>query len=117
MTDMKELLKQMFQGWILHENSWDSESHRYTRTAEDCMTEACGGDELKGQLLYLFGHWSNDIQCIAPFYGLALEHRPNSGPLYIKEDVPPAPSPHHYWHNGEWVYTSNEHSKAKEEVK
>lgn len=103
---MRTLLKQMMQGWILHEMSYvppatDDLPGGYCRDSVDCMIEACGGDALRGYLLHLFDYWSNDIQSVAPHYGIALVRDENNN-LVIREDIPPAPSPDYYWHNDQW---------------
>lgn len=98
---MREILRQIFTGWILHEKSWDAESREYKREMTACMIEAAGGDYVRGQLLHLFGEWSNDVQALAPHYGLNLE-RCFAGELYINEDIPPAPDPDFWWFNGQW---------------
>ncbi len=117
---MKELLTTMLTGWCLHEASYEqrTESHmEATRSPEDGMTEACGGDELKGELLCLFGHWSNDIMSIAAHYGVGLARKQPDGTLVYEDgtidtlllggvltvtEVPPAPSREHYWSGGKW---------------
>lgn len=98
---MKELLKQMFQGWIIREESYvppsnDRNFGSYTKSPDQAMVEACEGDEIRGQLLQLFGHWSNDIQCLSAHYGIALE-RDNAGKLFVNENVMESPGPDHYW--------------------
>jgi hypothetical protein len=98
---MKTLLKQMFTGFILHEKSWDSEKEDYTRDIIDCMIEACDGDTIRGNMIHLFDHWSNDIQAMAPYYGLELTRDVNNN-LVINEQVPQAPSTNHYWNDGKW---------------
>lgn len=109
---MRTLLKQMMQGWILHEASYVPQSGsdetsdvivvgEYTRDPVDCMIEAAGGDKVRGFLLYLFSENGNDIQSVAPHYGLALAQNDEQG-LFIREDVPPAPSPDHWWYEDEW---------------
>lgn len=109
---IRTLLKQMMQGWILHEASYyappagDDEHDAivvgtYSRDTTECMIEACGGDVLRGNLLDLFGHWSNDIQSVAAHYGLALR-RDTENKLFIDENIPPAPSPEYYWHDDQW---------------
>lgn len=105
---MKELLLTMFRGWALREASWNGET--YLRDEVSCMIEAAGGDSIKGQLLHLFDYWGNDIEALAPHYGIALE-RDAKGALVIREDVPPAPSPEHWWNEGKW----NE-PEAQEEI-
>lgn len=91
---MKDLLRKMFQGWILHEKSWDPDAKAYTRSDVDCMIEACGGKghEIEGQLVHLFGHWGNDIQALAPFFGIRLARNSDGTNLHIVEDVPSPPS-------------------------
>lgn len=66
------------------------------------MTEACGGDEIMGSLLSLFSHRRNDVESLAPYYGIALD-RDEAGKLYIRDDIPPPPSLRHWWHEGEWT--------------
>lgn len=104
MTDtpmtMRQILEQMFTGWQIYHQSWDGEKH--TRDATDCMIEACDCDPLRGELLALFSHWSNDILSIAAHYGLALHTDENGVMTGVRTDVPPAPSPEHYWYEGEW---------------
>lgn len=115
---MKTLLRQMFQGWINHEKaSTQGDVMVPGIPAEPSMVEACDGDERKGLLLVLFGHWSNDILSIAAHYGLALARRQPDGTLLHADgtvdtllkggtleivDIPPAPSEDHYWYAGEW---------------
>lgn len=99
---MKELLRRMFREWMLHDVSWDKETERYTRNDAECMTEACGGDEIMGSLLSLFGHRRNDVESLAPYYGIALA-RDKAGKLYIRDDIPPPPSLQHWWHEEEWT--------------
>ena len=72
---IKDMLLKIAAGWKLLEASWvrsDSEWSygEYARTEEDCMTEACGGDERLGRLLSLFSHWSNDLADLALEYGV-----------------------------------------------
>lgn len=127
---MKELLLKMFTGWIIREKSWipnpeyDPETSdayvpagKYGKTREQAMIEACGGDEKVGYLLHLFDHWGRDIMNIAPHFGLAYVRKDSEGNLLteaqriksgnvgepsIMEDVPPAPSPDHWWYDNEW---------------
>lgn len=82
---MKELLETMFLGWKLHEQSWNEEEAKYKRSEVECMIEACNGDKLKGELLYLFSYWSNDIQQVAAHYGVGY-----NGPI----EMPPSAD---YW--------------------
>lgn len=116
---MREMLKQMFTGWALREAAYDHDSQEYTRSEEDCMEQACDGDDLRAGLLVLFSHWSNDITSLAAHYGLELVRTApdgtwwrqdgtidtllKPGALTVREDVPPAPSLTHWWNNGEWV--------------
>lgn len=81
---MKELLETMMKGWKLHEQSWDGSA--YTKSEIAAMIEVCEGDKLKGELLYLFSYWSNDIQAIAAFYGVGYD-----GP------IPEAPGSEYWW--------------------
>lgn len=98
---MRELLIQMFNGWIIHEASWDPESETYKRSDVECFIEACGGDAIRGNLVSVFAHWGNDIQALAPHYGIALD-RGEDGKLFINENIPSAPSPEHWWYEGQW---------------
>jgi hypothetical protein len=68
---VKELLETMFKGWKLHEDSWNGTT--YNISDIDAMVMACDGDKLKGELLYLFSYWSNDIQSIAAHYGVGYQ--------------------------------------------
>jgi hypothetical protein len=99
---MKTLLRIMFNGWLLHEQSWDIDRQVYTRLKEDCFIEAAGGDKIRGILISLFDYWGNDIQSLAPHYGIATDRDENSE-LIIREDIPPAPSPDHWWSEGKWL--------------
>lgn len=108
---MKTLLKKMFTGWMLREASWivpptpgegfPLNEPYYSKTEEQAMIEACGGNVIEGNLLVLFSHWSNDIQALAPYYGIYLD-RDEDGKLFIREDIPPAPSPEHWWNDNAW---------------
>lgn len=96
---MKDLFRKMFNGWKIHEASWTGEG--YARDETDCMIEACNGNKIEGQMLSLFDHWSNDIQALAAHYGITVE-RNEKDELVIREDIPSAPSPDHWWNNGVW---------------
>lgn len=98
---MRTLLREMFTGWILYEKSWDANTSEYTRQREDCFIEAAGGDYNRGLMLGLFDYWANDIQSLAPHFGLNLE-RCFAGELYINEDIPPAPAADYWWRDGQW---------------
>lgn len=119
---MRSLLRHMFTGWILHEASYEQRTEttvEATRSLEDAMTEACGGDEQLARLLCLFGHWSNDVISEASFYGLELVQRGPDGEVWrqdgtlttllkpskteIRDDVPAPPGPGYWWHKGAWV--------------
>jgi hypothetical protein len=78
---MKSILRVMFQGWMIREETWDGD--RYTKTAEEAMIEAAG-DENVGYLIHLFDYWCNDIQDMAPRFGLKLD-RDQDGKLVIRE--------------------------------
>jgi hypothetical protein len=118
---MRSLLRMMFTGWILHEESYEQRTEstiQATRSEEDAMIEACGGDALLGQLLCLFGHWSNDVTSSAAHYGLeivrvgpdgeewrldnTLDTLLKPGKMKIRDDVPAPPTGAHWWHKGEW---------------
>lgn len=127
---IKELLRMMFHGWVLREASMEQRTEHTleaTRSEEDAMAEACGGDKLMGELLVLFGHWSNDIVSIAAHYGLGLARRQPDGTLLHDDstvdtlmkggkleiiEVPPAPSREHYWHAGKWNLMDLEEVKS-----
>ena len=98
---MKSLLREMFTGWILHEKSWNATTSEYARPREECFIEAAGGDYNRGLLLGLFDYWANDIQSLAPHFGLNLE-RCFAGELYINENIPPAPAADYWWRDGQW---------------
>lgn len=110
---VRKLLKIMFTGWMLREQSWDKGKEDYTRNSAECMVEAAGGDELFGYLLHLFDYWGNDIQQIGAHYGIAIvRKRPEDDGdfeeegaciTHIRDDIPPAPSSEHYWDKGQWV--------------
>ena len=97
---MKQLLTDMFAGWILYNNSWNKESERHLRDPVDCMIEACGGDPQRGYLLHLFDYWSNDIQSVAAHFGLQMIVSADG--VYSLGTVPPAPSDNHWWDDGKW---------------
>lgn len=99
-AEMKTLLRQMMAGFILHEQSWDEDEKEYTVPMEEAMRQACGGDARRGNLLYLFSYWSNDILAEAAHYGLALTRV--DGRSVLREDVPPAPTPEHWWDENHW---------------
>jgi len=117
---MKELLTQMFTGWALHEASYEHVTETTTaptRSLENAMTEACGGDALRAQLLCVFGHWANDVLAYAAHYGVGIARKQPDGALLYEDgtvdtlmrggvmtvvDVPPAPSLQHYWYKGVW---------------
>lgn len=92
---MKELCRRMLDGWMIHEASWDPETNAYGCSDIDAMTAACGDDKVVGELLFLFSHWSNDIQSVAAVLGVAII----DGKVV---DIPPPPSDQHWWHNGAW---------------
>lgn len=96
---MKDILTKIFKGMIAYEESWDGE--KYARQDYECYVEACDGNEIDGALISLFAHWDNDIQTLAPHYGLALRRNAESK-LYIDTNVPPPPSPEHYWSEDSW---------------
>lgn len=105
---IRELLTCMFNGWRLHEASWDKDARKYTLDLTDAMTQAAGGDKMLGNLLDLFSYWSNDIQSVAAHYGIAINEDGS-----VRTDVPPPPTPEHYWHNNEWCPPFEQHM-AKE---
>lgn len=98
MTDryaLKLLLKRMFEGWkLLDENPRLNDP--------DAMIQACGGDHVVGTLLFLFGHWNNDIETWAAHLGIAVERDELGHVCGIREDVPAAPSLEHYWEDDRW---------------
>jgi len=97
---VKDLLKKMFTGWQIREASWDG--NKYTRDEVECMIEACGGDEIEGNLIHLFDYWGNDIQLLAPHYGIYLD-RDVEDKLIIREDIPPAPGSDYVWEDNRWT--------------
>lgn len=98
---MKTIIREIFTGWILYAKSWNPETRVYEREMTACMIEAAGDDYIRGQLLFLFAEWGNDLQSLAPHYGLALE-RCFAGELYINEDIPPPPAADFWWRDGTW---------------
>jgi hypothetical protein len=97
---IRELLLSIFQGWQVREEM--SPEAREQESMEQTYARLSGGDELVGATLPLLTHWDNDLMSIAPHYGIAYEFDPATGSGYIREDVPPAPSPNHWWHRGAW---------------
>jgi hypothetical protein len=101
---MKTILELILRSFCIHENSYDYEDNSkgvgYRKTRQMSAIEACDGDELLGSIIDLFGHWMNDIQTFAAFYGLQIQHK--GGEWVVADDVPPPPSPRHYWDNGKW---------------
>lgn len=101
---VRELLMIMFEGWRLHEASWvagdpvDGFGGRYTREQIDCFVEAAGGDQTLGHLVSLFSEWSNDIVSMAAFYGIGF-----LADETFSTDLPPAPTPQHWWSEGRWM--------------
>jgi hypothetical protein len=94
----------MFTGRIIHEESWDAIKCEFTRSSEDCFIEACGGNKVEGFLIQLFDHWGNDIESLAPFYGINFE-RDSNGKAFINENIPAPPSispEKYYWDEGQW---------------
>jgi hypothetical protein len=98
---MKDIFIKMYRGWLIHQASYDPVKETYNLTLQEGLEEACGGNELEARALNLFSYWENDIQDISPYFGVALETN-ESGDLYVKEDVPPPPTPDHWWNKGEW---------------
>lgn len=95
-----DLLKTMFEGWRLREESYvrGSESASafgtYTKDACAAMIEAAGGDVPLGMFLDLASHWSNDIVSVAAHYGWQFKN--DNGEITIST-VPDAPSPLYHW--------------------
>jgi hypothetical protein len=124
------LLRIMFEGVVIQANEQEArgqETQEPTRI-EDAMTRACGGDALCGELLTLFTHWSNDVDALGAHLGVGLAHRQPDGELVFQDgtvdtllrggeltivDVPPAPSPMHYWSGGRWVSAEQDDSTAE----
>jgi hypothetical protein len=108
---MRDLLLRMFKAWELHEASWVSmavvSGGAYSKTASQCFIKACDGDERDGYLLELFAHWANDIQTMAPHYGIGFDANGK-----LRTDIPPAPSPHHWWNEGVWQEPTNDDKDA-----
>lgn len=111
--DMKTLLRQMFEAWILFERAAPTQ-----RSMLHYYTLACDGDVTRGRLLELFDHWHTDVANMAAFYGLGLARKQPDGTLQHPDssldtllkggeltiiEVPPAPSIDHYWYKGQWV--------------
>lgn len=100
---VRELLMIINEGQRLREASWDDSREpdwnggKYSRLEEECFVEAAGGDENLGRLASLFNYWSNDVTSMAAFYGIG----------FLKDgtfstDLPPPPTPEHWWSEGEW---------------
>lgn len=106
---MRLLLECMFTGWMIREKSWVDEDHKYTKTEEEAMIEACGGDKFKGELLVLFSYWSNDIQSVAAHYCVALIDGEVKG-----IDAPPTPE--HWWDADDKCWREPEPRDDKVEV-
>lgn len=93
---MKDILIKMFKGFIVHEASWNG--REYTKTMDEAMIEVCDGNKTEGSLLHCFTYWSNDVQALAPYMGVALERNMTESvvgsgeyPLWVNENVPPVP--------------------------
>lgn len=126
---MADLLRIMFKGWMIREASyvrnpeWQALLDKPNRTAEedrqmtymsggdygkseeDAMIEAADGNTNLGLLLHYFSHWSNDIQSIAAHYGIGLQREgdvADADSQMVLVDVPPAPSPLHWWNDDAW---------------
>jgi hypothetical protein len=124
---MRSLLRTMFEGWILREQLESIDS--IDKSPERAMVEACGGDVLRGNLLVLFSHWSNDVVSIAAHYGVGLARKQPDGSLLHEDgtvdtllkggeltiiNVPAPPSPEHYWHGGQWKAPEQEFDQSQE---
>ena len=125
---MKSLLRTMFEGWCLLDVEQQTGA-QLILSPEECMANVCNGDHLKGELLTVFGHWSNDIVRLAAHYGIGLARmQPDKTLLYedgtvdtlLKggkltiTEIPQAPSPEHYWHCGQWNAPEEEFDQSKE---
>lgn len=104
---MKQLLTKMFEGWLLHEQSWDYESQSYSKLPEACMIEAAGGNEKVGLLMHYFSYWCNDIESVAAHYGVGIK----DGKIVV---IPPAPDPNAYWYKHKWNMPDADDEKAVE---
>lgn len=116
---LSEILEIMFDAWCLHENSYVvtdplKEYGEYEIKKAEAfikVTKEKFGDENinapVGYLIYLFDHWSNDIQSIAAHRGIGIRRNPKSHRLE-RYTVPPAPSLEHRWADGEWIAPSKE---------
>lgn len=103
-SDLKTIIRQMFEAWCFHENSWNTEQHHYTQSSDDCYLEVAKGDKIRAGFLDLFSYWSNDIQDLAAHLGIGLRRVDDASPLAIFE-VPPPPSPEAWWdvRESRWV--------------
>jgi hypothetical protein len=96
----------MFRGWkILHDSrvlDGGAPTGEYGMQSEEAATKAVGGDELVGTILPLFAYWDNDIISVAAHFGVGYEYDEKTGEARVRDDIPPAPSPYHYWDEGAW---------------
>lgn len=108
MIDYKELLTRMYKGWVIRENSWDSELEVYNKSENEAMLEACEGNEVEARLLTLFSFWSNDVQDVGLLLDIRLRRDENE--KLIIDSVPPRPSDQHVFDHtdGKWVLAEDE---------
>lgn len=97
MIDFKEIARVMLEGFA-HPHPGEDKA----LDLEAFYTEKLG-DKTAGQILALFGHWSNDLISIfgnSPTIRLALDK--DADGKFVVVDVPPPPSddPDWYWFSG-----------------
>jgi hypothetical protein len=83
-TAMRTILLAMFAGWAKALNA-----------GEETDRQHFDGDEATQELLYLFGHWSNDIHCVAADLNVAMA-RSEDGIYTILTELQEKPA-NAYW--------------------
>lgn len=101
---IKNILLLIFRSWQLQQDSRNPETGEYGKEAEEAATQVAGGDELIGATLPLFSYWDNDLISIAAHYGIGVTMY-GDGRINIDLNIPPAPSPTHYWdaEHSQWL--------------
>jgi hypothetical protein len=86
----RQFLLDLFSGLRLREESYVGDSTigrpgTYIKNLQECMIEACGGDEARGYVLSLCADWTNDLVDIARHYGLKVKD------FYRVTEIEPVP--------------------------